>query len=123
MNRTERRAAKVCFVQAMDAGMSWQDAAVTAGLPLKRSTAYDLRRRVRLEGDPALDDGRHGHPSKCRAEVRTWLEQTCRARPECPGWQVQQELATQFGLTVSVSQINRLRATLGLRYERPKKRS
>ncbi len=123
MNRTERRAAKVCLVQAMEAGMSWQDAAVTAGLPLKRSTAYDLRRRVRLEGDPALDDGRQGHPSKCRAEVRSWLEQTCRARPEAPGWQVQQELATQFGLTVSVSQINRLRATLGVRYERPKKRS
>ena len=123
MDRTERRAAKVCFVQAVEAGMSWQAAAVTAGLPLKRSTAFHLRRRVRLEGDSALDDGRQGHPSKCRAEVRTWLEQTCRTRPECPGWQVQQELAARFGITVSVSQINRLRATFGVRYERPKKRS
>ena len=34
-----------------------------------------------------------------------------------------QVFAAQFGLTVSVSQINRLRATLGLRYARPKKRS
>ncbi len=123
MNRAERRAAKADFVQAMESGMAWQEAAQTAGLPIKRSAAYQLWRRARLEGAPALDDGRQGHPSKCRAEVRTWLEQTCRAQPEWPGSQVQQALAAQFGLTLSVSHINRLRATLDLRYERPKKRS
>ncbi len=123
MNRAERRAAKAGFVQAMEAGMAWQEAAHTAGLPLKRSAVYHLWRRARAEAASALDDGRQGHPSKCRAEVQAWLEQTCRARPEWPGWQVQQALAAQVGLTVSVSQINRLRATLGVRYARPKKRS
>ncbi len=123
MNRAERRAAKASFVQAMEAGMAWQEAAHTAGLPLKRSAAYHLWRRAKAEAASALEDGRQGHPSKCRAEVQAWLEQTCRARPECPGWQVQQALAAQFGLTLSVSHINRLRATLGLHYERPKKSS
>ncbi len=46
MNRAERRAAKAGFVQAMEAGMPWQEAAHTAGLPLKRSAANQLWRRV-----------------------------------------------------------------------------
>jgi transposase len=123
MDRTERRAARARFLEAIEAGASWQEGARQAGLPLKRSAAYQLRCRMRLEGPQALDDRRQGHPSKCRTEVRTWLEQTCRAQPHRPGWQLQHYLVAQFGITVSVSQINRLRATLGVRYQRPQKRS
>lgn len=122
MNRADRYTANVRYLEARAAGLPWQAAATTAGLPCKRAAAYALEQRVGQAGDTALTDGRQGHPAKLRAAVRAWLEATCRAHPEYSGSQLQQALQTQFGLTVSVSQINRGRATLGLRYTPPKKR-
>ena len=121
MNRADRYTANVRYLEARAAGLSWQQAAALAGLPCKRAAAYGLEHRVRQAGPAALTDGRQGHPAKLRAEVRTWLETTVRAHPDYAGPQLQQALQTQFGLTVSVSQINRVRAALGLPYTPPKK--
>ena len=38
----------------------------------------------------------------------------CQAERSLPSWRVQQAIQTQFQRTVSVSQINRVRAQLGL---------
>jgi transposase len=65
-------------------------------------------------GKQALKEGRHGHPVKLRGEVRQWLEATCRQTPQTPSHKIQVQLAEQFSLTVSVSQINRTRAALGV---------
>jgi transposase len=118
MNRDEWHSARLRFLQARAAGQPWRDALVTAGLPIGRSTAYALQHRVRLRGEEGLVDHRHGHPTKFREDVRTWLEATCRAHPEYPSGRIQQELASQFDLSVSTSQINRVRASLGVRYQR-----
>jgi transposase len=69
---------------------------------------------MRKAGEQALHEGRHGHPVKLRGEVRQWLEQTCRQAPSTPSHEIQTQLAQQFSLQVSVSQINRARATLGV---------
>jgi transposase len=107
-------AARVQVVEAMEQGLPWHEAAKRAGLPISQSTAYRLRRRMREGGEQALHEGRHGHPIKLRGEVRKFLEETCRQAPHTPSHEIQMHLAERFSLSVSVSQINRVRATLGV---------
>src|SRR5258708_34177372 len=73
--------ARVQVVEAMEQGLPWHEAAKQAGLPISQSTAYRLRQRMRKAGEQALQEGRHGHPSKLRGEMRTCLEETCRQAP------------------------------------------
>jgi putative transposase len=115
MDREALRAAKAQMVAHMQAGLSWHEAATNASLRTSRASAYRLLRRVRTEGTVALDDQRHGHPTKVRQPVRDWLAAFCRAAPEATGRTVQAALLGEFGLLISVSQINRLRAALGIR--------
>jgi transposase len=114
MDRDERRAARLRLVEGMRRGQPWYEAAAAAGLVVGRSTAYRLRRRARTEGAAALEDCRHGHPSKLRAPVRAWLEGYCRGSPAPPSHVVQAALRERFGLRVSVGHLNAVRATLGL---------
>jgi transposase len=115
MDRVTRRAAKAQLVAEMLHGSSGLEAARSAGLQTSRTTAYRLLHRVRTEGTGALDDQRHGHPAKLREPVQHWLAQFCRAAPASTGRTVQAALFEQFGLQVSVSQVNRLRAVLGVK--------
>jgi transposase len=115
MEREAHRVAQAHLVAQMQAGHSWHEAATSAGIQTSRASAYRLLRRVRLEGAVALDDRRHGHPTKVRQPVRDWLAAFCRAAPTSPGRTVQAALLERFSLQVSVSQINRLRAVLGVR--------
>ncbi len=114
MEETTLYAARVQVVEAMEQGLPWHEAAKQAGLQISQSTAYRLRQRMRRGGKQALHEGRHGHPAKVRGEVREFLEETCRQAPHTPSHEVQAQLAQQFSLQVSVSQINRVRAMLGV---------
>lgn len=82
--------------------------------PVKRAMAYRLLRAVRNKGNSALQDGRQGHPSKLRGEVRVFLEASYREVPRTPSSSLQAALQGRFGLQVSVSQINRVLAALGV---------
>jgi transposase len=95
-------------------GESWQDAVIAAGLLLSRSGAYRLTQRVCVRGEEALEDHRHGHVSKMRPHVVAWLEETCRAAPQMPTRVVQAALHERFGVRVSLSHLNRVRAARGL---------
>ncbi len=106
--------ARVQVVEAMEQGLPWHEAAKRAGLQISQSTAYRLRQRMRQGGEQALREGRHGHPIKLRGEVRKFLEQTCRQAPATPSHEIQMQIAHQFSLQVSVSQINRTRGALGV---------
>lgn len=114
MDRQARHSAKAQMVALMQAGQSWQEAAGQAGVQTSRTAAYRLLQRVHTEGAAALEDQRHGHPTKVREPVRQWLVHFCRATPEVAGRTVQAALQEQFHLEVSISQINRLRAALGV---------
>ena len=119
------RAAKAVMVAAMDQGVPWQEAADRAGVVVSRATAYRLWLRAWRDGPSYLDDGRHGHPSKLRDPIRHWLRDTCTQVPSTPSRLLQTTLADDFGITISVRQINRVRAALGvpaLRLHPPKKR-
>ena len=106
--------ARVQIVEAMEQGLPWHEAAKQAGLQVSQSTAYRLRQRMRQGGKLALQEGRHGHPAKLRGEVREWLKETCRQAPHTPSHEIQVQLAKRFALSISVSQLNRVRATLGV---------
>jgi len=114
MEESELSMARVQVVEAMENGLPWHEAAKRAGLQISQSTAYRLRQRMREAGELALREGRHRHPSKLRGEVRKFVEETCRQAPYTPSHEIQTQLAQRFSLTVSVSQINRVRATLGV---------
>ena len=65
MDKEQHRAAKARLVAQMQAGRSWQAAAATAGMQISQSTAYRLLQVVRIRGEAALQDGRHGHRPSC----------------------------------------------------------
>lgn len=114
MEKTERQVRRRQLVTAMLKGRFWKEAARAEALPLRRAMAYRLVRAVRTRGEEALRDGRHGHPSKLRGEVRAFLAGSCREAPHTPSPLLQAALRERFDLQVSVSQINRVRATLGV---------
>lgn len=114
MEKNERRIARAYLLTAMLAGQPWQEAAVATAMPVKRAMAYRLLRAVRTKGNTALQDGRHGHPSKLRGEARTFLSEQCQQAPHTCGRMLQTALQERFQLSVSISQINRVRAELGL---------
>jgi transposase len=114
MEETTLYAARVQVVDAMERGLSWHEAVRRAGLHISQSTAYRWRQRMHQGGEQALREGRHGYPIKLRGEVRTFLEEACRQAPHTPSHEIQTQLAGRFSLSVSVSQINRVRAILGV---------
>ena len=114
MEESKLYTARVQVVEAMEQGLPWHEAAKQAGLQISQSTAYRLRQRMRQGGKQALQEGRHGHPAKVRGEVREFLEETCRQAPYTPSHKIQEQLAKRFALSISVSQLNRVRAALGI---------
>ena len=95
-------------------GQPWQEAAAQAGLQISQATAYRLLSPFRTEGEATLHDGRHGHASKLRESIRQWLKVSCRASPACPSRTVQTALYERFGVRISITHLNRVRAALGV---------
>lgn len=114
MDKEQSREARARFIEQMRAGQPWQMAKASAGIPISRSTAYRLLQQVQKQGEVALQDGRHGHPVKLRGVARTFLEEYCRRAPCTPSSTIQALLQERFGANVSISQINRVRAALGI---------
>ncbi len=110
------RTARLQLLEHMFAGHSWQTAVTQSKLHISRSTAYRLRKLARDEDKAALVflDDRHGHPYKLTEPVRVWMVDFCANNPQVASSRVQAELKTTFGIAVSVSQINRVRAAYGV---------
>jgi transposase len=124
------RAARLQLIGRMLAGQSWQTAAAESQLPISRATAYRLVQQARNEDKAPqifLDD-RHGHPYKLTEPMQIWINELCSDDLQIPSSRVQRELKSRFGVAVSVSQINRVRAKLGVsnqwrgRAQRPDKK-
>jgi len=110
------RAARLQLIGRMFAGQSWQTAVAQSQLNISRSTAYRLVQRARDEDKAPLvfSDDRHGHPYKLTEPMQIWINELCSENRQIPSSRVQSELKSRFGVAVSVSQINRVRATLGV---------
>ena len=81
MTSEEQRGVKEQLLTAFEHGSSVSDLLSTTPVPLHRATVYRLHQRFQTDPETALDDGRHGHHSKLRGEVRAWLATFCRATP------------------------------------------
>lgn len=114
MEATHALTAKRQMLLLMQAGMSWQEAANHVGIQTSRSTAYRWLAAFRIRGDEALRDGRHGHPAKLREPVLKSLEERCRSHPQMASTHLQAELQEHFGVTISITHLNRVRAASGL---------
>ena len=68
-------------------------------------SSLPVLQNVRTRGEAALQDGRHGHPTKLREIVRQWLERTCREAPHTPSHVVQAALQERFGILVSIGHL------------------
>ena len=103
----------------MFAGHSWQTAVTQSQLNVSRSTAYRLVKLARDEekAERAFLDDRHGHPYKITEPVRLWMTEFCITNPQVASSHVQHELKSRFGVAVSISQINRVRAQSGVSHQ------
>jgi transposase len=110
----QRRVAKQEIVKTVRQGVSASVARERSGIPLHRTTVYRLLKRVQSNEERAFVDGRHGHAVKLRGEVLIDLSERCQASPDLPSSALQGALQECFSLTVSISQLNRVRASLGL---------
>ena len=110
------RKGRLQLIEALFAGHSWQSAVAQSQLHVSRATAYRLRELARDEEKAALAflDDRHGHPYKVTEPVQAWISELCTDQPQVASSRVQSELQNRFGVAVSVSQINRVRAKLGV---------
>lgn len=126
MEATHVLTAKRQMLLLMQAGIPWQEAARQTGILTSRSTAYRWLAAFRLRGDDTLRDGRHGHPAKVREPVLKVVEERCRSHPQIASSHLQAELEERFGVTISITHLNRVRAASGLNRQaarREKKRS
>ena len=109
-----RQAARQELVRSVQEGMTAREARRCCPVQIHRTTVYRLLKRVEREGEQALAERRHGHRIKLRGEVLTFLLDYCQSHPAISSAEVQHLLAERFALSVSVSQLNRVRAAHGL---------
>ncbi len=121
MDDEQRRGAKKQMMELMQTGLSWQEAAHHAGVQTSRSTAYRWWQAYRRQGDAALLDGRHGHPSKARDPILNFLESRWSQAPQTKSSTIQKEVQEQFGQVISITHLNRLRKARGLANHTEKK--
>jgi transposase len=113
------RSARLELIKHMFAGQDWRTAVSESKLNISRATAYRLVKLARSEdkAELAFLDGRHGHPYKLTERVRVWMVDFCTNNPQVPSSRVRAELKAVFGVEVSVSQINRVRAEYGVAHQ------
>ena len=114
MENAQCSLAKKQMMVLMQEGYPWQEAANRAGIQTSRSSAYRWFQQFRTQGEAALHDGRHGHIAKMRKPIQEWLEARCRQEPGLPSSSLQKELHAHFGVLVSITHLNRIRAAQGL---------
>jgi transposase len=114
MEQGDRRRAKLRIVDGLRHGLPCREALILGDVPISERTAYRALKVVRAVGETGLEDGRHGHPYKLAGAVRQWLVEYCRGAPGTSSRVVQAEIDDRFGVSVSISQINRTRRALGI---------
>ena len=112
--RQARQAARQEMVRQVELGATASEARRRCPVPMHRTTVYRLFKRIEREGEQALAEKRHGHPTKLRAEILTFVLDYCQSHASAASHKVQRLVADQFGISVSVSQLNRVRAAHGL---------
>jgi transposase len=99
-----RQAARRELVRSVQEGMTPREARRRCPVRMHRTTVYRLLKCVKREGEQALTERRHGHTTKLREDILTWVLDYCQSHPSASSAEVQRLLAERFALSVSVSQ-------------------
>jgi transposase len=118
----QREIAKWEIIRQVEQGTPVSDARRLCPIPMHRTTVYRLLKRAEREGKHTLAERRHGHPTKLRGEVLTCVLDYCQNLASAASREVQRLVVERFGITVSISQLNRVRAAHGLSRKNPKLR-
>lgn len=110
----QRQVARQGIVQQVRHGATASNARRRSPVPMHHTTVYRLLKRVEREGEQAFVERRHGHPTKLRGEVLIWVLEYCQGHASAANSELQHLVAERFDLSVSVSQLNRVRAAHGL---------
>jgi transposase len=113
VTRQQRQEAKREIIEHIKRGAAVACARRESRVPMHPATIYRLLKRVQSDEESAFVDGRHGHAVKLRGEVRTFLTEYCQTRPDLPSSTLQCAIRERFSLIVSISQLNRVRVSLG----------
>jgi transposase len=119
--RQARRSARLELVRQVKLGTTASEARRRCSVPMHRTTVYRLLKRVECEGEQVFAEKRHGHPVKLRGEVLTCVLDYCQNHASAASREVQCLVAERFGITVSISQLNRVRASHGLSRKAPQR--
>jgi transposase len=103
------RKGRLQLIESMFAGHSWQEALAQSQLHVSRATAYRLRQLARDD-----EQAERAFLDKLTEPVQAWISEFCTTHPQIASRRVQSELQSRFDVAVSVSQINRIRAKLGV---------
>ncbi len=114
-----RQTARQEIVRQVELGATASEAQRRCPIPMHRTTVYRLLKRVEREGQHAFVERRHGHPTKLRGEVLTFVLDYCQNHASAASREVQRLVAERFSLCVSVSQLNRVRAAHELSRKNP----
>ena len=115
----QRQAAKREIVKQIEQGASTYEVRGRCPVPMHRTTVYRLLKRVQCEGEHAFVERRHGYPVKLRGDGLIWMLDYCQKHASAASRELQRLMAERFGLSVSISQLNRVRAAHGLSRQAP----
>ena len=111
---------KRVVLAALAAGLPWNEARQRTTAPVSRATIFRWQARFATDGDAVFQEQRHGHAWRVSPPVQDWIVTYCQAHPHTPSHTLKLLLAAELDCTVSVTQLNRVRARLDVIYQRPR---
>lgn len=104
------------LLQRVAAGEALEAVSVELGLSVTKKQLKGLQKKYKQGGQcwQALLDGRYGHPIKANSAIRAWLYERRRQDAAVRSPQLAQEVAAQFGVTLTPEHINYLLRQRGL---------
>ena len=111
---------KRLVIAALAAGVPWHVASQQANAPVSRATIFRWQARFATHGDTIFQEQRHGHAWLVTQPIQDWIVAYCQAHPHTPSHVLTVLLETELACTVSITQLNRVRARLGVTYQRPR---
>jgi len=97
----QRQAVRREMIQQMEQGATASDVRRLCPIPIHRTTVYRLLKRVEREGEQAFVERRHGHPTKLRGDVLTWVLEYCQSHASASSSELQCLVAERFSLDVA----------------------
>jgi len=107
-------AVRKTIVDAVLLGKSHDEARALVDIGVSERSIYRWLEWHREHGDEGLKDNRHGVVWKMTDELRSWLIEAFEDNPKWSARQLQEQVQETFGIKVSISHINQMRADAGL---------